>query len=318
MEDKKIVRIFNNSANEIFKKKLEFINENKDVSDYLKKVSKVSIQLAKMKLNNNFSKKNEDLKKELDSLINHNKLYDKSNSIKYKCLICKDKGVFNGKTCKCFENLVKHNRMDKMRKDLPVDSFTFESFDLNLYPNEILEGQRFSTRELMTRMFDFCKKYVNNFSVNSQSLVMMGNSGLGKTHLSVAMAGRILNKNFSVVYISLPSLIQDLNREKFNKKYEEYQDNILNCDFLILDDFGSEFVNGFSVSIIYNILNIRGLKKFPTVIITNLEVDGIEKRYGKKICSRVLGDFIQVKFYGNDIRQIMNNRRMSTIKENMK
>ena len=315
MNDKKIIRIFNDSINDINKKKIEFINKNKDVSEYLKKISKISIQLAKMKLNKKNSEENNELKNELESLINHNKLYEKSSSVKYKCFICKDKGVFNGKTCKCFENLVKHNRIEVMRKDLPLDSFTFENFDLNLYSNEILEGQRFSVKELMKKILNFCKEYVRNFSINSQSLVMMGDTGLGKTHISVAMVSYLLSKNFNVVYVSLPNLIQDLDREKFYKKCEEYQDNIINCDFLVLDDFGSEFINSFNVSVIYNILNIRGLKKFPTVIITNLEVKEIERRYGPKICSRIFGGFNTIKFYGNDIRQIIFRKRILSIKE---
>lgn len=315
MDDKKIVRIFNNSVNDINKKRLDFIKNNKDVSEYLKKISKVSIQLAKMKLGNKCNGENNDLKKELDSLINHNKLYEKSNIIKYKCPICKDKGVINGKTCKCFENLVKHNRIEVMRRNLPLDSFTFENFNLDLYSNDILEGQRFSIKELMKKILNFCKKYVREFSTKSQNLIMIGNPGLGKTHISVAMAGYLLSKNFNVVYISLPNLIQDFDRERFYKKYEDSQNDILDCDFLILDDFGSEFINSFSVSVIYNILNIRGLKKFPTLIVTNLEVNEVEKKYGQKICSRIFGGFNTIRFYGDDIRQIIFRKRILSIKE---
>ena len=318
MNENKIVRIFNDSVDEINRKKIDFIKKNKDVNEYLTKVSKVSIQLAKIKLNKKFENKKDDLKKELDSLINNNKLYEKSNSIKNKCFICKDKGIFNGKTCKCFENLAKYKRLEVLNEYLPLSNFKFENFDLNLYSNKIVDGKVSSEKELMTKTLNFCKEYAENFKINSQSLLMIGNTGVGKTHISAAIASTILMKNFSVMYVSLPNLIQDLEGERFNRSHKLSQEDVLKCDFLVLDDLGSEFINNFSISVIYNILNIRILKNLSTVISTNLNFDELEKKYGVRIVSRIIGHFLSIQFYGSDMRQRMGRMRVNSIKEKKK
>ena len=252
-----------------------------------------------MRLNN---KSEINLENKINSLINDSNLYKKSNSIKYRCDICKDKGIIDGKTCKCFENLIKYKKYEDLCENLPLHEFTFKNFNFDFYSDTVIPtGSKYSERDSMRRMVDFCKKYAREFDLHSKSLIITGETGLGKTHISAAISNVLVRKNINVVYLSAPNLIQNIDREKFGKVYGI--DDILKCDFLVLDDLGSEFKSEFSKSIIYNIINIRTMRNIPIMINTNLSIDELACIYENRIASRIVGNFIHMHFVGKDIRQ---------------
>lgn len=313
MDDKNILKKFYNLKNDIDKKRIEFIDKNDDVNNYLKELSKTSIRLAKMRLNN---KSEINLENKMNSLINNSDLYKKSNSIKYRCDICKDKGIVNGKTCKCFENLIRYEKYEDLCESLPLDKLTFKNFNLDFYSGTVIPaGSRCSERDSMKKMVEFCRRYAREFDFNSKSLIITGETGLGKTHISAAVSGVLIRKNVNVIYVSAPNLIQSVDRERFGKVYGI--DDILKCDFLVLDDLGSEFKSEFSKSIIYNIINIRTMKRIPTMINTNLSINELACIYENRIASRIMGNFIHMHFVGKDIRQKIGAKMNTCLKNEL-
>ena len=80
-------------------------------------------------------------------------------------------------------------------------------------------------------------------------------------------------------------------------------DQYFTCDLLIIDDLGSELINQFTVSCLYNVINSRLNHKKPTSISSNLTQDEFRKKYWDRISSRVFGEYLVLPFVGNDIRQ---------------
>ena len=133
----------------------------------------------------------------------------------------------------------------------------------------------------------------------------MGDAGLGKTHLSLAIVSAVSAKGFGVVYGSAQNLFSAAEKEHFSYGGEtDAIDSLLNCDLLVIDDLGTEFYSPYTASLFYNIINSRLLSRRPTVINTNLSFDELEKRYSARITSRFIGSYDMKKFIGNDIRQI--------------
>ena len=303
--DKKIIlgSLFRSKSLE-YKKKLEFIEKNQEFKNYLTEISKLSIKLAKMKLNK-INYQRDELIKKINYLISKKTFYEKYYTVKNKCMLCGGSGILNGKTCKCFENVIKNNKLEILNKYLPIKDFSFHNFDINFYSNEIITGSKRSIREKMRETFEYCVSYANNFSINSPNLFITGKTGLGKTQISASIANVLANKNFNVLYFSLPNLIQFMEEEKFFNKTEftPLKNEVMVYDCLILDDLGTEFINPFSVSVIYNILNTRVMKKLPTILNTNLKLSKLEDKYDERIVSRIIGNFIPIRFFGDDIRQ---------------
>ncbi|MGN0594083.1 MAG: ATP-binding protein, partial [Hominimerdicola sp.] len=161
-----------------------------------------------------------------------------------------------------------------------------------------------SSYEQIKNILSYCKEYADGFNENSKSLFMKGNTGLGKTHLSLSIANEVIKKGYGVIYVSAPSLVTQLEKEHFsyNKEDAKTEDALLDCDLLIIDDLGTEFTTPFSTSAIYNIFNSRLLADKPIIFNTNLSLQELEKLYSQRFVSRIIGEAVRLDFFGKDIR----------------
>lgn len=226
------------------------------------------------------------------------------NHPKWDCELCRDSGSVNGKLCQCFrKELVKesyrHSGFGKL-----LESQTFANFDLKWYPDTVLEGKRYSARDVMKEILNDCKAYAEGFGEGSESLLLIGGTGLGKTHLSSAIAGVVLGKGFDVVYESAPGVVSVFEKERFqNEENSSGTQRLFDADLLVLDDLGTEPGGKANVSGLYHLINYRAsVAKKPTIISTNLTYRQLEKQYDTAILSRLLGEFRVKLFQGEDIR----------------
>lgn len=221
-------------------------------------------------------------------------------NVRYSCKKCEDKGFDNGIMCDCFKELLKSLEYEKLCSNLPVNNCRFDNFKLDYYP----DGIGTSPRRRMESVLDFCKTYAAEFSQKSSSLLLYGHTGLGKTHLSLAIAGKVVEDGHGVIYSSAQNLFNKLEKEKFGRSDGNTEENILGCDLLIIDDLGAEFTTQFTVSALYNIVNSRELEGKPTIISTNLTPEQLLSTYSERIASRILNNYTLLRFDGTDIRQI--------------
>lgn len=224
-------------------------------------------------------------------------------STKPDCDKCADTGYVNGKICDCVKSIAKELLIEDLSKSLPLNSSRFEDFSLEVYPEEANDGT--NPKKRMTQIFKLCKEYAINFDPkNSGSLLFMGDTGIGKTHLSLAIVCELLNKGFDVIYGSAYNLFSAMENEHFNLRSDKSYTAAVECDLLVIDDLGGEFVSPYIQSLLYNIVNTRLLASRPTIISTNLSMLEIENRYTPRVSSRIIGGYTAKKFIGNDIRQI--------------
>ena len=122
--------------------------------------------------------------------------------VHYSCPKCEDKGFVNGIMCDCFKDLLKSLEYEKLCSKLPVGSCRFDNFKLDYYP----DGAGTSPRRRMESVLNYCKTYATDFSRRSPSLLLYGKTGLGKTHLSLAVAGKAVESGYGVIYTSAQNL----------------------------------------------------------------------------------------------------------------
>ena len=222
------------------------------------------------------------------------------------CSKCDDSGFSKGKLCDCVNEIAKKLVFDELSKSMPLNDCRFDNFDLNLYSDKPNKNG-VVPRKRVSAILERCKQFVDNFSENTRSLLLTGNTGLGKTHLSLAIVSELSAKGYDVVYGSAQNLFSAAEKEHFSFSGEtDAQDALLNCDLLVIDDLGTEFYSSFVASLFYNIINSRILNKKPTIINTNLNFDSLEERYNARITSRFIGNYDMKEFIGDDIRLIKN------------
>lgn len=243
--------------------------------------------------------------KKLNDIYREAGISEKYLEPEFNCPLCKDLGNIDGTMCQCYKQLIKEIACNNLNKLSPFKLSTFDSFSLDYYSSVPSENSEMTERERMSKYFEYCKAYARTFGNESRNILMKGNTGLGKTHLSLAVAREVLEKGYGVVYCSTPEILSKLEKEHFNRNgsQEDSEEMLKDCDLLILDDLGSEFHTSFTKNTIYNLINYRLIHQKATIISTNLEFDEMETIYSKRLISRLYGEYVIMSFVGTDIRQ---------------
>ena len=218
--------------------------------------------------------------------------------VRYECEDCSDTGYVGSSMCKCFKRALVLAGYESSGIGALIRRQNFDNFDFGYYSSDA------KTLEQMKHNYDVVRAYAENFTSDaSRNLLMIGGTGVGKTHMSSALAKEIIDRGYDVLYESAPNIFFELEQERFARDGEERKsDRYYTAELLIIDDLGTESVTQYSVACLYNILNTRINKGMSTVINTNLMPEALYKKYTDRIASRLLGEYTVLHFIGTDIR----------------
>ena len=228
----------------------------------------------------------------------------------YTCPRCADTGYVDGHICECYRSLLREEACARLSSLSRMRLTDFDSMDLDYYDARVDEALGTSPRERMREIIDGCRRYAADFSESSESLLFLGATGTGKTHLSLAIARVAAEKGYSVVYGSVQPLVRCMENEHFGRAEGNTEEQLIDCDLLILDDLGMEFDTPFSRASLYTVLNARMQQARPTIISSNLSFDVLRERYGDQITSRLIGGMVPIVCVGKDIRQLIRMRKL--------
>lgn len=152
-------------------------------------------------------------------------------------------------------------------------------------------------------------------------LLLMGPSGLGKTHALMALLNQILQNCFkhyvpfskNVAYYPVGYLIYRLRT--FKGAENKIFDNCAKTRFLFLDDLGTENTTDFAREHFFTILDIRCQKKLPTFITTNLTMSELKEKYGERLVSRLKEMCAPLQITGSDRRTGFMKDRILELKQ---
>ncbi|MCD7723432.1 MAG: ATP-binding protein [Clostridiales bacterium] len=249
-------------------------------------------------------RKSLELQNKKKELLVKNGFDENSLTVKYTCPICCDTGYVNNRICKCHRQLLLEAQRGELEKAAPLGKCTFETFDLNYYPAGAGENA-VSPRLRAEKIYEYCRQYAATLGAHAKNLLLFGGTGLGKTHLSLAIANVAVNRGLSVIFGTCQNILSDLENEKFGRAVKRYdEEGVLYCDLLIIDDLGTEFQSSYTTACLYNIINTRLLTSKPTVINTNCEFAQLEGLYGERVTSRLAGEYDFQTLEGSDIRYL--------------
>ena len=220
----------------------------------------------------------------------------------YRCEKCRDTGYVGEKVremCPCLKAALSRENAGPAREE------SFERFDAGFFPDTPLEEiPKYTQRAYMKVTRDACEKFADRYPEGGKiNLLLHGKSGLGKTYLARCVAGRLMERGFSVRFVTAFRLLDDLRQDYFRPEgvTAEYMDT----DFLIIDDLGIEpLFDKITVELILNVLNERLSRGKGTAISTNLERVELKERYTERFTSRFLAPAtcLDLTFRGRDMR----------------
>lgn len=158
----------------------------------------------------------------------------------------------------------------------------------------------------MKQVVDTCHRFVDSFTTEHGNMLFTGPTGVGKTFLTNCIARELIDRYYSVIYLSANDLFEVFSKNRFEYQAEEemkgmYQ-YILDCDLLIIDDLGTELNNSFTSSQLFYCINERLNSSKSTIISTNHPLNELRDRYTERVTSRLISKYTIIPLYGDDIR----------------
>lgn len=225
----------------------------------------------------------------------------------YTCRECRDTGFIGTKKCHCFKQALTFALSEASTLPHLLEKENFDTFSFSYYDDMVADSQlQLTPRENMRKIIADAKQFVKDFDTVNRSLLIYGNTGVGKTFLTNCIAKALLDTAHHVVYMTSHALFGAFEAHRFDhtelpEDASLYQ-YIFHCDLLIIDDLGTELSNAFTNSMLYTCINERQLHQKATVISTNLSLEQLRDRYSERIFSRITGNYTLWKLIGKDIR----------------
>jgi DNA replication protein DnaC len=225
---------------------------------------------------------------------------------KFVCKKCEDKGyIGEAERCDCLLRLIRQYSVEELNKTANLPQSDMRHFSLEYYRN-IRDEKGRDCYKIMAHNLKLVEKYIEDFSLSSGNLIFTGKTGLGKTHLSLAIGKAIIEKGFIVMYRSAGNMLSEIDAERFGRAEPGFEKALADAELLIIDDLGAEgkIKNTKNEAYLYNIINTRINLNLPTIINTNIiKQNEMLEYYSERVVSRIYGCFTEIVFEGIDIRQ---------------
>ena len=279
-------------------------------------IANLQISKAKNRLNNNAFQLEEvnqqivDLICEREHLLKEHGYTADYMEPWYECKDCKDTGYTeNHEMCHCFKQALIDILYSQSNVKSMLEHNNFQHFNIDLYGEHIIDPSTGVTaKKSMIGTVDYCKTYIDEFDTTFRNLLFYGQTGVGKTFLTNCIAKELLERSYSVLYLSaidFTNLLSDVmfNFNSLSDESKALSEHIYDCDLLIIDDLGTEISNSVKSSNLFNCLDKRLNNKKSTIISTNLTPKELRNIYSDRIFSRIIGNYSFFKIFGEDNRK---------------
>ena len=194
--------------------------------------------------------------------------YANSNKISYQEfleLLCEDE-----------KNNRRENNYKKRYKTAKLPNIKrLEDFDFSFQPSI---DQR-SVNDIATCQFIKAK----------QNVILLGDSGTGKTHLATAFALKALEKEYSVFLTTVSDMLYTLHISKVDNSYHKKLKQLIDYDLLILDELGFKQLPKYSADDLFNVISKRYEQK-SMIITTNKKIDDWNDIFNDEMLTKAIID----------------------------
>ncbi len=239
-------------------------------------------------------------------LLRQNGYAPDAMEVHYTCPLCSDTGFVGGKRCRCLEQRLIDAAYAQSGIRDQLARCNRSTFDPALFSDAPVEGRSLSPRENILRNYEMINRALSSFD-DAPNFLFSGSPGTGKTFLSCLMAKEVLDRGYTVVYLSAYEFFRLLEKARFDSRFRDGApvsdtDRLETCDLLIIDDLGSEFNTALTNADLFHVVNSRLLERRSTIISTNLTLRDLSQKYDDRLVSRLAGSYTLLPFYGPDLR----------------
>jgi DNA replication protein DnaC len=147
----------------------------------------------------------------------------------------------------------------------------YEHCDFESYSTDV--GQTPQHSQSLKQAKLVAQGFVRDYpGASEKGLLLMGPSGVGKTHLAVAALKELLRRGHPAIFCDYRELLKEI-QSSYNSQSESTEMKILepirNTEILVLDDLGASKPSAWVLDIIGLVLNARYNERRVTILTTN-------------------------------------------------
>lgn len=180
----------------------------------------------------------------------------------YACEICKDKeiieweedGYIYSKDCEC---LVKKRNLEKTKKHIEQSGLV-----------NVLNTLTFNSYKADTTTRKTLKERATKYLKSDSWWFISGYAGVGKTHITTAICGELINQGKSVYYMNWKDESIELKMSMTEEEYGKKIKFLTEVDVLYIDDLLKGRIKETDIDLLYMIINGRYSKDKKTLIST--------------------------------------------------
>lgn len=168
--------------------------------------------------------------------------------------------------------------------------FTYRKYLDQFLLDELSPELRKSINELKTLSFIHQK----------ENVILIGNPGVGKTHLAIGLGIQACLQSKTVLFVSVPNLVIELKEAMSKHQINAYKKKFERFDLVILDELGYISFDREGSEILFNLLSNRN-NKGSMIITTNLTFDRWEEIFKDPILTGAMVDRVAHKSHVIDM-----------------
>ncbi len=177
--------------------------------------------------------------------------------------------------CRCQRKDVEKDKLGRLQRYSNLGPLTRLTFDSMIPDGKSADPQ---SQERFRRALSYARAFAGN---PEGWLILCGASGVGKTHLAVAIANERLSKGQPAFFVVVPDLLDHLRATyspNSDISYDLLLEQVKNAPLLILDDLGTQSSTPWAQEKLFQIINHRYNSRLPTVVTTNTPIEEIDER----------------------------------------
>ncbi|MFJ4056550.1 ATP-binding protein [Pseudomonas sp. NPDC089743] len=156
---------------------------------------------------------------------------------------------------------------------------TFDSY--------VAEGEQ--QRKALAKCRQYAEQFPSHFRAG-RSLILTGNVGCGKTHLASAIVRTVVADRCQTLIIPASDIISIARASMVPGSGYTDRDVVLHLgglDLLAIDEVGCQKGSDYELGLLHAIIDRRYQAVLPTVLISNLSVDGLKGYIGERALDRL-------------------------------
>jgi len=169
--------------------------------------------------------------------------------------------------------LLKENKKINLANSFVYSDIPSSLIDVDLNTLDLLDdGQKMLCAKMMAILS----------GKSNKGLYISGDLGVGKTYLCIGLANALAKNKHKVAFMKATTFINEVRKLVVSDQtlYDSYINKMKECDYLFIDDIGSESVSSFSRDdVLFNILDYRMENKLTTIFTSNLNKDDLLNHY---------------------------------------